>query len=198
MSYAKVQFLLISIFLTFSVCNLFKSDLESINLILGSFRYVVSAYFTGYLILTYIEKLISTIGNFLATFSLLIWVECCIFSGISIMKNIWDMSKRSSTVYVWRLLVFEFMESSILTIKSSLQILQFILGYLILLGSVDIGGRMKVVLLESWILNLAQFSDVFFLTYKWYMPDLYIIPYFAHEQCFLWAFLVLTITKMQF
>ena len=49
------------------------------------------------------------------------------------------------------------MESSILTIKSSLQILQFISGYLIFLGSVDIGGRLKVVLLESWDLNLAQF-----------------------------------------
>ena len=144
-------------FLTFLVCKLFKSDLESINLILGIFRYVVSAYFTGYLILTYIEKLISTIGHFLATFSLLIWVGCRIISGISIMQNIWDMSKRSSTVYVWSFLVFAFMESSILTIKSSLQILQFISGYLIFLGSVDIGGRLKVVLLESWDLNLAQF-----------------------------------------
>ena len=67
------------------------------------------------------------------------------------------------------------MESSILTsfyilsfclvfklYKSSLQILQFISGHLIFLGSVDIGGYFIVALFERRILTLAHFSDVFF------------------------------------
>ena len=51
---------------------MFKSDLEIINLILEIFRYVDSAYITGYLVLSYIVKLISTVGYFLATFCNLI------------------------------------------------------------------------------------------------------------------------------
>ena len=77
------------------------------------------------------------------------------------MQNISDMSRRLSIVYVWSLLVFSFIESSVLTIfyifnfclvfklyKSSLQILQVISGYLIFLNSVDIGVYLIVALFE--------------------------------------------------
>ena len=88
--------------------------------------------------------------------------------------NILDMSKRLSIVYVWSLLVFSFMESLVLTIfwtvnfclvfklfKSSLQIMQFIPGHLIFLGSVDIGGYLIATLFGSWILTHAHFSIFF-------------------------------------
>ena len=42
-----------------------------INLILDIFRYAVSAYITGYLVLSYIEKLISTVGHFFSNFLLI-------------------------------------------------------------------------------------------------------------------------------
>ena len=74
MSYMKNHFLLIRISI--------KSDLEIINVILDIFRYVVSASITGYLVLSYLEKLISTIGHFLAAFCWLVSVECGIISGI--------------------------------------------------------------------------------------------------------------------
>ena len=115
------------------------------------------------------------------------------------------MARRLSIVYVPSLLVFSFMESSILTIfyifsfclvfklyKSSLQNLQFISGHLIFLGSVDIGGYLIVTLFERWILTLAHFSDVFFLTCKLYMSGLCIIPYLGHGQRSVWGFLLLT------
>ena len=149
--------------------------LEIKNFILDIFRDVVSAYITGFLELSYIEKLISNVGHFLITFCWLIWVQCRIILGIWIMQNVSDMSRRLSIVYIWSLLVFSFMESSILTIfyifsfclvfnlyKSSLKILQFISGHLIFLGSADIGGYLIVALFERWILTLAHFSDVFF------------------------------------
>ena len=50
------------------------SDLKIINLILDIFRNVDSAYITEYLVLSYIEKLISTVGYFLATFC---WLVNC-------------------------------------------------------------------------------------------------------------------------
>ena len=91
------------------------------------------------------------------------------------MQNIWDMSRRLSIVYVWSLLVFSFMESLILTIfyifnfclviklyKSSLQILQFISGNLVFLGSADTDGYLIVPLFGRGILTLAHFSNVFF------------------------------------
>ena len=86
------------------------------------------------------------------------------------MQNISDMSRRLSIVYVWSLLAFSFMESSILTVfyisnfclgfklyKSSLQILQFILGRIVFLGTIDIGGYLIVTLFERWILTTAHF-----------------------------------------
>ena len=38
-------------------CTLFKSDLEIINLILDIFKYVMSGYITGYLVLSCITKI---------------------------------------------------------------------------------------------------------------------------------------------
>ena len=118
------------------------------------------------------------------------------------------MSRRLSIVYVWRLIVFSFMESSILTIfyifsfwlfiklyKSSVQILQIISDYLIFLGSVDIGGYLIVASFERWIIiTLANFSGVFFWPVN-YISGLYIIPYFGHGQCSIWVFLVLTFIR---
>ena len=46
------------------------SDLEIINFILDILGHVVSAYITGYLVLSYIEKLISTVGHFFSFFLL--------------------------------------------------------------------------------------------------------------------------------
>ena len=90
------------------------------------------------------------------------------------MHHIWDMPRRLSIVYIWSLLVFSFMESSILIIfyifsfclvfklyKSSLQILHLISGHFTFLGCVDIGGYLVVTCFESWILAPAHFSDVF-------------------------------------
>ena len=113
--------------------------------------------------------------NLRSTFCWLIWLECHIILSIQIMENISGMSRRLSIVYVCKVLVLWFMESSTLTVfyifsfclvfklyKSSLQILQFILDHLIFLGSVDIGGYLIVALFERWILTLAHFSDDFF------------------------------------
>ena len=126
---------------------------------------------SGYLVLPLIEKLISTVSHFLATFCWLKWVKCRI---ISIMQNISDMYRRLSTVYVWSLLVFSFLENSIIITfyifnfclvfklyKPSLQILQFISGHLRFLGSADIGGCLIVALIKRWTLTLAHFSDAF-------------------------------------
>ena len=118
------------------------------------------------------------------------------------------MSRRLSIVYVRSLLVFSFMESSVLTIfyifsfclvfklhSSSLQILRFFSGHLVFLGSIVIGGYLIVALFGSWILTLAHFSDVFFLTCKLYMLNPYIIAYFGHGQSSIWGFLILTFIK---
>ena len=73
------------------------------------------------------------------------------------------------------LLLFSFMESSIITVfymfsfclvfklfKSTLQILQFISGHLMFLVSIDIAGCLIVALFERWILTLSHFSNAFF------------------------------------
>ena len=125
------------------------------------------------------------------------------------MQNISDMFRRLSIVYVWSLLVFSFMESSILTIfyifsfclvfklyKSSLQILQFISDNLIFLGSVDIGSYLIVAIFERWILTLAHFSDVFSdletihvrpvyhsIFWAWTMFDLRVFSIDIHNKC---------------
>ena len=58
-----------------------KSDLEIINLILDILRYVVSPYISRYLVLSYIEKLISTVDIF--SYFLLVNISLCsIISGI--------------------------------------------------------------------------------------------------------------------
>ena len=70
-------------------------------------------------------------------------------------------ARRLSIVYVWRLLVFSFMESSILTIfyilslflvfklrTSCLQILHLISDYVTFLGSADIGAHLVVAYFE--------------------------------------------------
>ena len=186
LSYVKVQFQLIDIFSFFYLlCKLLRSDLEIINLIFDIFRSVGSASIIGYLVLSYVEKLISTARHFLATFCWLIsfmsWISyyfiCLNYQHIS------SMSRRLSIVYVWGLLVFSCMESSILTIfyifrfclvcklyKSSLKILHLILGHLIFLGSVDIKCYLVVAYFERWVLAPAYFSDFFFLSHKLYMP----------------------------
>ena len=72
------------------------------------------------------------------------------------MQHFLRYVQKLSIVYVWSLLVFLFMKS-----KSILQVLQYILGYLLFLGSVDIGGYLIVALFKRWILTLNNFSDVF-------------------------------------
>ena len=75
--------------------------------------------------------------------------------------HISDMSRRLSIVYVLGLLVFSFMESSILTImytfsfflvfklyKSSLQIIHIISDHLIFLVSINIEGYLVVAYFE--------------------------------------------------
>ena len=42
--------------------------MEIINLFLDIFKYVESTFITEYFVLPYIEKLITTVGHFLATF----------------------------------------------------------------------------------------------------------------------------------
>ena len=66
-------------FLAFFVWSVICSIL--IKIVLDISRYVVSSYSTGYLVLPYIEKLISTIVS-LATFCCLIWAESRTISGI--------------------------------------------------------------------------------------------------------------------
>ena len=74
-----------------------------------------------------------------------------------------------------KLLLFSFMESSIITVfymftlclvfklcKSTLQILQFISGHLMFLVSIDIGGCLIVASFERRILTLSHFSNAFF------------------------------------
>ena len=80
--------------------------------------------------------------------------------------HISDMSRRLSIVYVLGILVFSFMESSILTImytfsfslvfklyKSSQQIIYIILDHLISLVSINIEGYLVVAYFERWILT---------------------------------------------
>ena len=63
--------------------------------------------------------------------------------------------------------------------RYSLQILQFISGHLIFLGSVNIGSYLIVALFERWILTLARFSDVF--------PDLQIMHVRVVYHTIFWA-----------
>ena len=63
--------------------------------------------------------------------------------------------------------------------RYSLQILQFISGHLIFLGSVNIGSYLIVALFERKILTLARFSDVF--------PDLQIMHVRAVYHTIFWA-----------
>ena len=153
-----------------------SSDLEITNLILDIFRYVVSDYITGYLVLFYRKR------NF----------NCWSFSSYFLLVNLSWMSyyfgylnyakyfryvQKISHCLCLSLLVFSFLESSVITIfyifsfclvfklyKSSLQNLQFISGHLRFLGSVDIGACLIVALFERWTLTLAYFSDVFLWT----------------------------------
>ena len=63
--------------------------------------------------------------------------------------------------------------------RYSLQILQFISGHLIFLGSVNIGSYLIVALFERKILTLARFSDVF--------PDLQIMHVRAVYHTIFWT-----------
>ena len=127
----------------------------------------------------FIEKLNSTVGYFLATFCWCWFINCTswmsyYFSYLNYATYFRD-ARRLSIVYVWRLLVFSFMESSILTIfyilslflvfklrTSCLQILHLISDYVTFLGSADIGAYLVVAYFERWILTIAHFSDAFF------------------------------------
>ena len=95
-----------------------------------------SAYIKGYLVLSYIEKIILIVGYFLATFCSLI-----------------NISRKLNIVYVWSLLVLSFMQSFVLTIlyivsftlifelyKSSLQILHLISDHPLFLKRVNTEG----------------------------------------------------------
>ena len=123
------------------------------------------------------------------------------------MQYISDISRRLSIVYVWGLLVFSFMESIILNIvygfsfflihkfyKTGQQIMHFVLDHFIFLGSIDKGGYLVVSLwrvsFNSWTLFRC-----FFWPLNCAGQDLYIIPCFGHEECFIWRFLVLALLK---
>ena len=86
------------------------------------------------------------------------------------MQHISDMSRELSIVSDWGLLLFSFMECSVLTIiyvfsfflvfklyRFGLQIVSFISDYLVFLDSVDIKGYLVVEYFERWILTLGHF-----------------------------------------
>ena len=139
------------------------------------FRYVFSAYITGYLVLPYKVKSISTVGYFISYFLLvsMSWMPYY-FENLNYAKYFRHVQKIKHCLYLKPLSVFIYGKLSynyfyifsfclvFKLYKSSLQILQFISGYLIFWGSVDIGGYLIVTLFERWILILAHFSDVFF------------------------------------
>ena len=85
------------------------------------------------------------------------------------------ISEKLRIAFVWGLLVFSFMKSSVLTFmhafsfflvfklyKSDLHIIYFIADHIKFLGIVGVGGYLVVGYLEKWVLSLGQFSDVFF------------------------------------
>ena len=149
-----------------------KSDLEILNLLLDIFRCVDSACITEYLVLSYIEKSFSTVGHFFSYF-LMINKLCKL---ISLNYAIYfRYVQKINIAYVSGLLVYSFMESSILTIiyifsvfldfklhKSSLEklyiwnytlytnleIIHLISDHLIFLGSVDIQRYLVVTYFE--------------------------------------------------
>ena len=80
-------------------------------------------------------------------------------------------------------------------LQISLQILQFISDHLIFLGRTNIGRYLIDTLFKWWILTLAHlFRYFFFLTCKFHMPGLFIMPYFGHGKCSVWGFSVLKLT----
>ena len=111
------------------VYKLFKSDLKIINLILGIFKFVDCGYIKGYLLLSYIEKLISTFDYFISYFLLVL-----VFSFME--------SSIPTILYIFSLFLV------IKLHNFSPQILHFFSGYLIFLGSVDFGGYSIVAYFE--------------------------------------------------
>ena len=117
------------------------------------------------------------------------------------------MSRRLNIVYVWVVLVFSLMESSVLIImyifsfflvfklyKCSLQIIIHIIpdhfwAVLILevIGYYLVGSDMY----WKGSFNSCSFLRCFFLTCKSFMSGLYTIPYFGYGKCFIWESLVL-------
>ena len=123
------------------------------------------------------------------------------------------MSRRSSIDYVWGLLVFSFIESSILTIrcvfilflvfklyklyKSSLQLIHIILNHLIFLSSVDIGDYLVVAYFRRWIFKSCLSFRCFFcdlkivhvmpvyhtMSWKWKMFHLKVFSTGIHKKC---------------
>ena len=124
------------------------------------------------------------------------------------MQNISDISRRLSIVYVWSLLVFSFMESSILffiflafvwSLNCTSLVCKFYNSFRAILSF------WAVLISILWLFNSGitwkvnfkscSFFRCFFLTCKLYMSGLYTIPEFGHGQCSIWGFLVLTFIK---
>ena len=115
------------------------------------------------------------------------------------MQHILDMPRRLIIVSVRDLLMYLFMDSSILTTmyvfsfflifklcKSGLQMIYLISDCHIFLGSVHIKSDLVVeykVNFNSW-----SFFRCFCFTCKLVKSGLYMILYFGHGQCFIWAF----------
>ena len=165
----------LAFFLSGPVCKLFKSDLEIINLIFDISWYVVSAYITWYFVLSYVEKFISTVGHIFSYFLLanMSWMSYY-FRYLNHSKYFRHVQKIKHCLYLklFNFLIygkfsynyfshFNFFLVSKLY-RSSLQILQLILGHLTNLGSVDIAAYLTGALFQRCILTLAHFSDVFF------------------------------------
>ena len=139
-------------------CKLLKCDLENINLILDIFRYVVSAYITGYLLLPYIENWFQLL--FFNYFLLvnMSWMLYCLryLNHAKYIRRIQKIKHylclRPFSILIYGKFNFIFYIFSFRLVfklyKSSLQILQFISDHLIFLGNVDIGGYLIVALFE--------------------------------------------------
>ena len=129
----------------------------------------------GYFVLSYVEKLISTVGHIFSYFLLanMSWMSYY-FRYLNYSKYFRHVQKVKHCLYLklFNVLIYGkfncyyFVQFSFCLVfklyRSSLQILQFIWGDLTNLDSVDIAAYLTVALFQRWILTLAHFSDVFF------------------------------------
>ena len=85
-----------------------------------------------------------------------------------VIQHLLDIFNSLVTIYVWGLLLFPFMKSTIPTISyvftffSDLQIICLDLNHLRFMGSINIGGYLVVTYLERLVLTLRNFFGCFF------------------------------------